>query len=110
MARRSPARFLAPIALAAFAVALYGVVSHGLQIGSDSPSAGQERTASPTGAAATGSRRKHHSRRRTYTVRSGDTPSGIAARTGVPLATLQKLNPKLDPQSLSPGQKIRLRR
>ena len=42
--------------------------------------------------------------------RGGDTPSGIAEKTGVPLATLQRLNPRLDPQTLSPGQKIRLRR
>jgi LysM repeat protein len=108
MARRSPARFLAPIALVGFAVALYVVVEHDTRPSKDRSSAGQ-RTASPAGTS-TGSRRKKGHRRRTYTVKSGDTPSGIAAKTGVPLATLQKLNPKLDPQSLAPGQKIRLRR
>jgi LysM repeat protein len=108
MARRSPARFLAPIALVGFAVALYVVIDHGTQPGKGRSSAGQ-RTASPA-TGGTGSHRKNRHRRKTYRVRSGDTPSGIAAKTGVPLATLRKLNPRLDPQSLAPGQKIRLRR
>jgi LysM repeat protein len=111
MARRTPARFLAPIALVAFAVALYMVISHGTQLGSgSSSSAGQQRTASPRGAAARTARRKARHRRRIYVVRAGDTPSGIAAKTGVSLAVLQRLNPKLDPQTLAPGQRIRLRR
>ena len=110
MAGRNPARFLAPIALAAFAVALYTVISHGTQAGSGSSSStGQERTAPPAGKASASHHKRRH-RRRIYVVRSGDTPSGIAARTGVPLATLQRLNPRLDPQTLAPGQKIRLRR
>jgi LysM repeat protein len=32
----------------------------------------------------------------TYTVKSGDTLSAIAARTGIPLATLKQLNPHLE--------------
>jgi LysM repeat protein len=110
MFRRNPARFLAPIALVAFAVALYTVISHGTQAGTgSSSSAGQQRTASPAGGTH-GSHHKRRHRRRVYVVRSGDTPSGIAAKTGVALATLRRLNPTLDPQSLAPGQRIRLRR
>ncbi len=44
-----------------------------------------------------------------YTVRAGDTLDGIAARTGVSVATLQKLNPGLSATSLFLGQKVRLR-
>jgi LysM repeat protein len=108
MARRSPARFLAPVALVAVAVAMYMVVSHSVasKDGSSPSSAHQTSTGSP----AAKTSRKHHRRRRTYTVKPGDTPSGIAVKTGVALTTLQRLNPQLDPQSLSPGQKIRLRR
>jgi LysM repeat protein len=108
MARRSPARFLAPVALVAVAVATYTVVTHSLPSKSgSSPSSAHHRKSSKTAAKTA---HKHRRRRRTYTVKPGDTPSGIAEKTGVPLATLQRLNPKLDPQSLSPGQKIRLRR
>ncbi|HEY7077913.1 MAG TPA: LysM domain-containing protein [Solirubrobacteraceae bacterium] len=109
MARRSPARFLAPVALAGVAVAMYLVIAHSLpsDTGSKSPSSAHQTKTSKT--AGKTSKHKRH-RRRTYTVKPGDTPSGIAVKTGVSLATLQRLNPKLDPQSLSPGQKIRLRR
>lgn len=44
-----------------------------------------------------------------YTVEPGDTPSGIAEKTGVPLEELLDLNPEVDPQTLTPGQKLRLR-
>ena len=44
-----------------------------------------------------------------YTVRSGDTPSSIADKTGIPLEQILQLNPDLDPQTLSPGQRIKLR-
>ncbi len=43
-------------------------------------------------------------------VKGGDTPSGIAEKTGVPLARILALNPDLDPQTLTPGTKIKLRR
>ena len=45
---------------------------------------------------------------KTYTVKAGDTASGIAEKSGVDLETLMALNPELDPATLSPGQKIRL--
>ena len=45
----------------------------------------------------------------TYTVKSGDTLGAIAETTGVPVETLQDLNPELDPQALIAGQKIQLR-
>ena len=37
------------------------------------------------------------------------TLSKIAATTGVSLATLQRLNPNINPQALQPGTPIRLR-
>jgi LysM repeat protein len=110
MARRSPARYLAPLALVAFAVALVMVVSRA----SDPGEAERTVAPAPAGTATPGNdsrkgrARKRH--KRTYTVKAGDTPSGIAERTGVPLAQLLELNPDLDPQSLTVGEKIRLRR
>ncbi len=47
-------------------------------------------------------------KRKSYTVKAGDTPSGIAENADISLETLYELNPDLDPQTLSPGQRIRL--
>jgi LysM repeat protein len=46
---------------------------------------------------------------RLYTVRAGDTFATIAAATGVSVARLQQLNPKVEPTSLFIGDRIRLR-
>jgi len=110
MAGRSPARFLAPLALVAFAVALFAVVSAtgGGEDGSGNPASSTsqpEATATPTPAAENRERR-----RRVYIVKPGDTPSGIAEKTGVSLEQLEEANPDLDPQLLAPGQRIRLPR
>ena len=109
---RSPARFLAPLALVGFAVALALVVSSSTR-DDEQPASGTttlERTAERGRNGGREERRERRRRRgRTYTVRSGDTPSGIADKTGVPLETLEELNPDLDPQSLNVGDKLRIR-
>jgi LysM repeat protein len=113
MAGRSPARFLAPLALVAFGVALFLVVN-GTQP-SDETEAPNRTTngqpaSSPSGDRENGSDEEPERRgRRRYTVKPGDTPSSIAEETGVPLEDILRLNPDLDPQTLSPGQRIRLR-
>jgi LysM repeat protein len=45
-----------------------------------------------------------------YRVRAGNTLSGIAAKTGVPIATIQQLNPNVNASALQTGQRLRLRR
>jgi LysM repeat protein len=45
----------------------------------------------------------------TYTVVAGDTLSGIAAKTGVPLSKLESLNPGVNPAALQTGQQLKLR-
>jgi LysM repeat protein len=113
MAGRSPARFLAPILLLAFAFALYTVIHNaqkpaGTDASSNTPTATATKTSSHTSSS------KHHKhtthKPTTYTVKSGDTLSGIAAKTGVSTTTLEKLNPHLEPQALSPGQHLKLRK
>ncbi|MDA0168699.1 LysM domain-containing protein [Solirubrobacter taibaiensis] len=104
MVGRNPARFLAPIALIAFAFALYSVVKDD-EAPTGSTPASQTATATPS---ATATKKKKSSKPKTYTVKAGDTASGIAEEAGVDLETLMALNPELDPASLSPGQKIRL--
>lgn len=115
MSRRSPARWLAPLALVAFVIALFAVVSGGSPDGEraadePAPAATTEETSGGEAAqeedeGGKGSGRK----RKTYTVKAGDTPSQIATETGVSLEQIEELNPDLDPQLLSPGEKIRIR-
>jgi LysM repeat protein len=47
---------------------------------------------------------------RYWTVRTGESFGSIAARTGHRIATLQRLNPRLKPTDLQPGDRVRLRR
>ena len=103
MAGRSPVRFLAPLALVAFAVALFVIVTGTRDTESEGgPNRSSEARPTPTPAGARKGRRR-------YTVKPGDTPSSIAEKTGVPLADILRLNPDLDPQALSPGQRLKLR-
>jgi LysM repeat protein len=108
MAARSPARFLAPLALLAFVLALFIVVGRSAETTTPGGAAktGQDQSATPAGDSSPTPRTKG---RRFYRVKAGDTPSSIAERHGVPLSQIQELNPDLDPQTLAPGQRIKLR-
>jgi len=101
---RGPARFVAPLALVAFGVALFLVLSTALK---DDPGT-VDKGAQPS-SQGTGKHAKKKKAAKTYTVKAGDTPSGIAEKVDVPLNTLLQLNPDLDPQILTPGQKLKLR-
>ena len=117
-ARRSPLRFLAPVALVFFGLALLTIVS--TSNGGDEnaqPSASEQEKERDLGRA---ERRERRERRnaaeadgglptKTYTVKSGDTLGSISEKTGIPVEKLQELNPELDPQQLVSGQKIKLR-
>lgn len=111
--RRSPARWLAPLALVACAVAVYTVVNATL-LSSDEPATTSSTSKTTTGKSSTVSqrsksgKRRSTRRRRTYVVKSGDTLSSIAVKTGVSLERIQALNPKLDSNSLQTGQRVRL--
>jgi LysM repeat protein len=107
MAGRSPARFLAPLALVVFALALFFVVSSTTK--DDGGVTGAQGTSAPAQATPTPKPGKKKRPRKSYTIKSGDTPSGIAIKVGVPLDQILELNPDLDPQTLSPGTKIKLR-
>ena len=99
MQYRSPARFLAPIAVLFAAGAVYLVVHSGVK---DEPASrpAQTRTATP----------KRTAVRASYVVRSGDTLSAISQRTGIALADLEQLNPTVDANSLHAGQTLKLRK
>ena len=103
MAGRSPARFLAPLALVAFAFALFTILG-GSEDSGEQPANTTQPAATATATKTPASKRK----RKVYVVKPGDTPSGIAEKTGVSLEQLEKANPDLDPQLLAPGQRIRI--
>jgi LysM repeat protein len=46
---------------------------------------------------------------KTYTVEEGDTLSGVAAKFDVSVKRLERLNPDIDPQTLSTGQELKIR-
>ena len=43
-------------------------------------------------------------------MKSGDTLSAISIKTGVSMPTIQRLNPKLQADTLHAGQRVRLSR
>lgn len=109
--RRSPARLLAPISLVAFVLVLLIVIaSSGTDDSSDSGNGNgsqQIEQSSTTGQTTTTAEPEVSGK--FYTVKTGDTLAAISERVGVPVTTLQELNPALDPQALVSGQKIRIR-
>jgi LysM repeat protein len=44
-----------------------------------------------------------------YEIESGDTLISIAHHTGVPVRTIEELNPEVDPQILVAGEQLKLR-
>jgi LysM repeat protein len=116
-ARRSPLRFLAPVAIIAFGLALLVILSSSNSgDGNSTPSASEREKDRDLGTSTKKSKRKSKSSSangslptKSYTVKSGDTLQAISEKTGIPVEKLQELNPQLDPQQLVSGQKIKLR-
>ncbi len=107
MDRSRVTRWAAPVAfLAAITIGAL-VVRAGLQHGR------HHHPQTPT-TTVTSKKKKTHThgqtqqRVRTYTVVSGDTLAGIAAKTGTTVARLEQLNPGIDPTALRVGQTIRV--
>ncbi len=105
-------RILAPVSVGVFAIAAIAVlIASGALSGSDS--------ADPASGQADERRNDRTERRRArpegsrgpagYTVQAGDTLGSIAEDTGVSVERLQEMNPQLDPQTLTAGERINLR-
>src|SRR3954447_6823667 len=115
--RRSPARFLAPLALIAVIVALLAIISsseNSSGSSSDSTTPAAKTTSTTKKSTATKAKSKSTKSRTTtvkttYTVKVGDTLGAIADKTGVSLARIQELNPNVDPHAMVAGQQIRLK-
>jgi Tfp pilus assembly protein FimV len=95
-------RYLAPLALVAVIVATALVVNSGL---------GTTTRPKPTATTRLPAIHRHITRKRFYTIRTGDTLSSISVKTGVSVGELQALNPSLtsNPNALQTGQRLRLR-
>ena len=106
----APAAFLLAATIAI--VLIRSGVESGHRAGGPSasvPSAPTKLTVTLTGATTTTAARPPAAARRYWTVRAGDTFGLISARTGVPVATIEQLNPTVKSTSLFIGEKIRLR-
>jgi LysM repeat protein len=109
------ARFAAPLAFFFAATVLVILVQRALE--SDAGEAGTNGTSTeavdtgPTTTTPGGDTEAppRGCRKQRYTVRSGDTLESIAAKCEVPLADLIELNPNIDPLTLNPGDRIRIR-
>jgi LysM repeat protein len=94
---------MAAIALAVGFVAVVVVISSAGGGGSDS-SANRPSTSQPAHRA-----NRPKTTAASYVVKSGDTLTAIAHRTGVSVVRIQRLNPEVDPQILIAGEKLKLR-
>ena len=108
-----PSRFLAPLALLAALLAVFLIVSGTTGDdgggGSDPDTTSEERREARTTAdGKTTPRTSPTRKRRTYTVKPGDTLAAIAERTGVTVEEILALNEDLDANSLTVGDKIKL--
>ncbi len=108
------ARFAAPLAFFFAATVLVILVQRALE--SDAGEAGTSATSTQevdTGPTTTApgetTALPRGCRRPRYTVRRGDTLESIAAKCRVPLSDLLELNPEIDPLTLNPGDRIRIR-
>lgn len=105
-------RILAPLSVGVFAIAIVAVlIASGALWGGESaePTSGrvEERRSDQTdGRVPPPETSTGHA---TYTVKPGDTLASIAEDTGVSVDRLRELNPKIDPQTLTTGQRINLR-
>jgi LysM repeat protein len=108
--RRRIGRWLAPVALITCAVAVYAVVDNTLLKNDSASSSGTSPQQTTTTKTTSKKGTKARKRRRAYVVKSGDTLSAISIKTGVSMTTIQRLNPKLEADTLHAGQRVRLSR
>jgi LysM repeat protein len=104
-------RYVAPAAFLLAATIAILLIRSGLQSGkSSAPSpAVPTETRGKTVASTTTTNKTTKTSARYWTVRAGDTFGVISTKSGVPVATIQQLNPNVKSTSLFIGQKLKLR-
>lgn len=113
MGRDDWRRYAAPAAFLLAATIAVLLIRSGLEAGGPSPASGTAPTTTVRRIVATSptatSKKNASSAQRFWTVRAGDTFGVISSKTGVPVATIEQLNPNVKSTSLFIGEKIRLR-
>ena len=99
-------RYAGPAAFLLAATIAVVLVRAGLESGHGGSTTVPTTQSRPGGATTTTAAGKH--RRRFYTVRAGDSFGAIAAKTKVPVATIERLNPGVASTTLHIGQRIRI--
>jgi LysM repeat protein len=105
LGRRSiVARIAALLALVGCGIAIYLLVMAFTEDGGGNESKGDKKNRSEQSA-----KQKQAASVTSHTVATGDTLSGIAQETGVPVPRIERLNPELDAEALNAGQVLTLR-
>jgi LysM repeat protein len=107
-------RYAAPAAFLLAATIAILLIRSGLQSGTSTPATtvavtAPHKTVSTSTAVSTGRTTTSVSTARFWTVQAGDTFGVISTKSGVPVATIEQLNPNVKSTSLFIGQKLRLR-
>ncbi len=103
MVGRNPLRYLAPLVLVVIVIGAALIITNHTSSSDSSSDSAHVVKHQPRG-------RGKYATATFYTVQPGDNLTTIASRTGIPVLTLEQLNPSLDPNSLQTGQRLRLRR
>ncbi len=103
-------RYLAPAAFLLAATIAVVLIRAGIESGGGGSAAITGGSGAPRKhVAVTTTTTSHAAGKRFWVVRAGDTFAVISAKSGVPVATLVRLNPKVHSTSLFIGEKVRLR-
>jgi LysM repeat protein len=106
-------RVLAPLAFFTAATVLVLIIHSSLTADSEGSTAPPAPTATGTGSAETATlpttTGQGTAQRRFYRIQEGDTLEAIALRFDTTVDDLLQLNPAVEPNALTPGQRIRVR-
>jgi LysM repeat protein len=105
-------RYAAPAAFLLAVTVAVVLIRAGMNSGSGSPGTttlAQTSTHKTVAVATTTTIAKKTTAKRYWTVQAGDTFGSIASQSGVPVATIEQLNPTVKSTSLFIGEKLRLR-
>jgi LysM repeat protein len=107
-------RYAAPAAFLLAATVAILLIRSGLQSGTSTPpttvvASTPHKTVSTSTSTTSGRTTTSSSTPHFWTVQAGDTFGVISTKSGVPVATIQQLNPNVKSTSLFIGQKLRLR-
>lgn len=106
--RRRIAHVAAPVLFLAAVTAAVLLIRSGLESGSG-PTTSTPTATRPSATTVAHRPRPRAGSKRFYTVQTGDTFNAIAAKTGVSVSELERLNPGVSSNALQVGQKLRVK-